>query len=287
MAFIPEADETKSEQSVDNGDHDLRPEDFDEFVNIDAESDEEETETMEDLSPEEIRRMANHHFSIAEVDTALSLYSMAIEKLASAIEQQGGESKASQSEEIDQDLVDQLVVHLCNRSACHFKMEDYEEACADADRAVQLSQRRSLKAAFRFVRAEMALKHFESSIAFLEAFLAPYPNESDNVQKEVFTGEASQAVQIIELRKLLAQARKKQSAVEVDSPITSVKTSTGKPSIKDFELSAQLGAGNFSSIVVCRHKATNEQFALKIIEKKQAETLAKRYATVSSSPRKL
>ena len=39
---------------------------------------------------------------------------------------------------------------------------------------------------------------------------------------------------------------------------------------------APLGEGNFSTVVVCRHKVTGERFALKIIEKEECKKLAKR-----------
>uniref|UniRef100_A0A6U2NU09 non-specific serine/threonine protein kinase n=1 Tax=Leptocylindrus danicus TaxID=163516 RepID=A0A6U2NU09_9STRA len=46
--------------------------------------------------------------------------------------------------------------------------------------------------------------------------------------------------------------------------------------VKDFEMCQELGTGNFSQVVVARHKITKVQYALKIIEKKKAEQLAKR-----------
>lgn len=36
-----------------------------------------------------------------------------------------------------------------------------------------------------------------------------------------------------------------------------------------------MGEGNFSRVVSCHHTVTGEKFALKIIEKKKAESLAK------------
>lgn len=47
-------------------------------------------------------------------------------------------------------------------------------------------------------------------------------------------------------------------------------------SIREFTKGKSLGVGNFSEIVVVSHKVTNETFALKILEKKQAIDLAKR-----------
>ena len=48
------------------------------------------------------------------------------------------------------------------------------------------------------------------------------------------------------------------------------------PSIKELEIHKLLGEGNFSSIYSCQHKETKRVFALKVIEKKKVESLAKR-----------
>ena len=65
--------------------------------------------------------MGNHHFSNGDYDTALSLYTSAIEL--------ADETKNK----------DALVVNLCNRSACLYLMERYEDAQDDASQAVEMS----------------------------------------------------------------------------------------------------------------------------------------------------
>jgi serine/threonine protein kinase len=57
---------------------------------------------------------------------------------------------------------------------------------------------------------------------------------------------------------------------------TSIKFVKRPISIKEFQLSKSLGHGNFSEIIMVSHKVTNEMFALKKIEKKQAAELYKR-----------
>ncbi|KAF0718849.1 Aste57867_1447 [Aphanomyces stellatus] len=49
--------------------------------------------------------------------------------------------------------------------------------------------------------------------------------------------------------------------------MSSVKESTTKPSASDFTLERELGQGNFSKVYLARHKATQETFAVKLIEK--------------------
>ena len=74
------------------------------------------------LSLDDLRQMGNHHFSNGNYDTALSLYTAAVEKA----DEQGNREA--------------LVLNLCNRSACWFKMERYEEAQDDSSQAVDVSQ---------------------------------------------------------------------------------------------------------------------------------------------------
>ena len=64
---------------------------------------------------------------------------------------------------------------------------------------------------------------------------------------------------------------------EPQSPLERTIKGVNRPiSIREFLKGKSLGVGNFSEIVVVSHKVTNEQFALKILEKKQAADLAKR-----------
>ncbi|TMW68764.1 hypothetical protein Poli38472_006232 [Pythium oligandrum] len=59
-----------------------------------------------------------------------------------------------------------------------------------------------------------------------------------------------------------------------------VKETTEKPNIKDFKLGCQLGEGNFSRIMLATHNATNEVFALKVIEKQRIKRLRVRHGNI-------
>lgn len=77
------------------------------------------------------------------------------------------------------------------------------------------------------------------------------------------------------LQELLQQAQAKVEAPE--APLERTIKGVNRPiSIREFVKGKSLGVGNFSEIIVVTHKVTNEQFALKILEKKQAVDLAKR-----------
>jgi serine/threonine protein kinase len=62
--------------------------------------------------------------------------------------------------------------------------------------------------------------------------------------------------------------------------IKSVKTDGRRPQVKEFDFYKELGTGNFSRIVAARHKTTNETFAIKVIEKKQVESLKRRHPNI-------
>ncbi|KAE9333758.1 hypothetical protein PF008_g14299 [Phytophthora fragariae] len=60
----------------------------------------------------------------------------------------------------------------------------------------------------------------------------------------------------------------------------SPKDATEKPSIDEFAQGKPLGEGNFSRIVEAKHKATGEQFALKVIEKQRIKRLRLRHQNI-------
>ena len=83
-------------------------------------------------SSHELRQMANSYFAQKDYDSALPLYSMALDTLY--VETEGEISGQGYQ------AVDTMVTFLCNRSACLFRMEAYEDAKADALQAVQISK---------------------------------------------------------------------------------------------------------------------------------------------------
>jgi len=245
--------------SIDSGDHSNKQKD--------------DTTTLPD--PNELRLAANGRFAANALDEALPLYSLAIQ--------------VSQKRN---DPATDLVVHLCNRSACLYKMEMYEEACSDATEAAALSKYQNSKAFFRLARAQCALKDYSSALQTID-MATTFCNEQLKQQQTTTTANDDDTnqqliLQVKEFDKLKAitlRYQKQQSNNTELSPqdIKSIKTEPRTPSIKEFtrqtkhsEAYNPLGEGNFSTVVVCTHKITNEKFALKIIEKEECKKLAKR-----------
>ena len=147
---------------------------------------------------------------------------------------------------------------------------------------------KNAKASFRLARAQIALKEFSNAISSLDRALrnlapSPAPDITNHNKGGNDHAESNNIdFQRKELIKLLFEARKKlllkEKCPNADdlAQVQSIKTEPRQPSIREFEQERELGVGNFSRVVICRHKITNEKFALKIIEKKKADQLAKR-----------
>jgi tetratricopeptide (TPR) repeat protein len=74
----------------------------------------------------DLRIAANSRFASNELEEALPLYSLAVEVARKQLEQ--GEVGRGE-----------VVIHLCNRSACFYRMEMFDEAKEDAREAVELT----------------------------------------------------------------------------------------------------------------------------------------------------
>ena len=231
----------------------------------------EEFQTLPD--PMELRLAANSRFAANALDEALPLYSLAVDiARKEADNNNNGESTSS----------DELVIHLCNRSACLYRMEMYEEAKDDASEAVKLSSGKNSKASFRLARALIALNEFTAAIEIIQNAVV---NLDETNQVEVADERVQQ--QRHEFEKLLVSAKRKQSTTPNNdtqpNDIKSIKVEPRTPSIREFTKNSKtsdtyspLGEGNFSTVVICTHKVTGETFALKIIEKEACDKLAKR-----------
>ena len=271
------------------------------------------------LDPNELRLAANGRFAANALDEALPLYSLAVEVARKRMEQQQQEQQESGDNNDNGDNIQDpdLVIHLCNRSACHYKMEMYEDARSDAAEAVSLSDGQNSKAYFRLARAQLAMKDYNSAldtiakaIAYCEEQLEwqeqlkamannDYDDDNNDIDEKSSSSSSSNdndekssnplILQKLEFEKLrtLTLRKQKQSAANPDeqSPqdIKSIKLEPRTPSIREFARSTKssdnyspLGEGNFSTVVVCQHKLTEEKFALKIIEKEKCKKLAKR-----------
>jgi tetratricopeptide (TPR) repeat protein len=141
-----------------NTNHFLRPSFF--FHNgtmmsssTDASSPEDQqAQEQQQLSLDELRRIGNSNFSDGEFDTALHFYNLAVAE---------AEAATTTTDEL-------LPLHLCNRSACLYQMERYEEALEDAKQAVDIGNNRQhssssssyIKAYFRLGKTQLALKAY-------------------------------------------------------------------------------------------------------------------------------
>jgi tetratricopeptide (TPR) repeat protein len=173
----------------------------------------------------------------------------------------------------------------------------------------------NLKAIFRLAKAQMALKEYTTAITTLENALEGNKSnendkdndsngkdndkdndndENDNDDNEKSSNKQQGREEIQKLLEIaLAYQLKTKNNLSNANTLAKLKTlknqpiqyhhhnDTGipkdyKPSIREFKILADLGEGNYSSVVAVRHIVTKETFALKIIEKKKCEDLAKR-----------
>jgi serine/threonine protein kinase len=195
---------------------------------------------------DDLRQKGNHEFQQGRLDHAVGFYTAAIDA-ASAADDASSYKNA-------------LIVNLCNRSACYYQMEEYDNAKADAELAWKTSDEKNIKSAYRLAKTLISLKDFPKAIEVTQQ-----AQKSDGLNEK-----ESQS-----LRQLLIEAKTKQA--EPEGPVeTSIKCVSRPVSIREFIRGKSLGVGNFSEIIVVQHKVTNEDFALKILEKKAAADLAKR-----------
>ncbi|KAL7521415.1 hypothetical protein ACHAWX_006089 [Stephanocyclus meneghinianus] len=229
----------------------------------------------------DLRLAANSRFASNDLEEALPLYSLAVEVARKQLEQ--GEIGR-----------EEVVIHLCNRSACFYRMAMFEEAKEDAREAVELTGGKSAKASFRLARALMALADYSTAIETIHAATSQLPRETNQQQQQQqrpeFDAKSDDPInqQKHEFEKLLATAIRKQRELTANSPpspqdIKSIKLEPRTPSIREFsrptktsDTYSPLGEGNFSTVVICQHNITHEKFALKIIEKEACNKLAKR-----------
>ena len=205
------------------------------------------TDEMDEMDVDDLRQRGNHEFQQGHLENAIAFYSAAIQH-----------SKPGSSSSI---------VNLCNRSACYFQMEDYEQALKDAAGAWKSSHHSNVKAAYRLTKTLLALNQYEATIEILQTALT-IPELSET--------------EVTSLQDLFQQAMQLQhkEATTPTCPIELTIRGVQRPmSIREFIKEPDqrpLGVGNFSEVIVVTHKVTKEVFALKVLEKKQAADLAKR-----------
>mmetsp|Transcript_24210 Transcript_24210/g.50199 ORF Transcript_24210/g.50199 Transcript_24210/m.50199 type:complete len:967 (-) Transcript_24210:106-3006(-) len=259
--------------------------------------------------PNELRLAANARFAANAFEEALAMYGMAVEVARKRLEEREKEGDSRGDGGDVAEVVD-LGVHLCNRSACLFRMEMYLEAKQDAEEALAVSHGTNAKAFFRLAKAHIALGDYSSAVDTLQQAIdyldtRLQPDEStancDDEGDDANNHGNTIAIQKQEFQKLLsiATARKHKQSKNNDSraanarpidpsnptppDVRSIRLEPRTPSIREFTRPTKssdtyrpLGEGNFSTVVVCQHKTTDETFALKVIEKETCKKLAKR-----------
>jgi len=224
------------------------------------------------MSSDEYRKLGNQHFSTGDYEVALALYTQAI------------------AEETQDDA---QVLHHCNRSACYLAMEQAEDAASDARVAMQFLRK------FMSVSSQDTVKlcQYYAKVSFrLAKALLMQADEADYEQEQRLLKETKSVLKDAlkfmsqytasaedELCKTyrshlmkLGRTVEEQVGIVNDGGNGQKKSKKDKVGIRDFELQTELGTGNFSRVVVAQHKQTKKKYALKIIEKKKAESLAKR-----------
>jgi len=244
--------------STDSKDH--QNEEWTEYYDVDQDDDEDDGKTH---SAEDFRQLANHAYSNKDFDYALSLYSMAIDQLL--IEQQ------NELHENESEGLERMIIYLCNRAACCYRMDMYDDARNDALEAFRLSYETNSKAAFRLAKSLIALKDYNAAIDTLQKAI---PHCALDVERE----ELGKVLQSAYANKLASKNIKNAASL---SKITSILDEEYKirgepPTVREFEILKDLGEGNYSQVVAVKHVVTGERFALKIIEKKKVENLGKR-----------
>lgn len=264
------------------------------------------------LDPNDLRLAANGRFANNAFDEALSLYSLAVEIARTRLDEHAQEERdtnsATNNNHVpttdDQPRASDLVIHLCNRSACLHKIEMYDEACADAAEAVRLCSssggeggnsmvNQLLKSLYRLARAQIATKDYSSALNTIDTATSRCEHllqgdggvdtESSEEQLQVQLKEFTKLRSIAYKERKLANTNPDPSLPPQNNSIQSIKLESRAPSIREFTRPSKssdnyrpLGEGNFSTVVICTHKSTNETFALKIIEKEECKKLAKR-----------
>lgn len=229
------------------------------------------------MATDDLRQRGNHEFSQGNYDSAKTLYTTALEKAAA----------------------EDAVILYCNRSACCYQMEEFEQSLSDAEEAWRLSAHTSTKAAYRLAKSALALRQYEKCKSTVEAALrilqdrelviavpaAPaMPDRRQETKQVLETPEhpnsanveniSQQRSSFQDLLKTAVQSESDNTMQETAE--TSIAQVTRPISIREFETLKELGYGNFSEIYKVRHKTTQEVFALKKIPKKTAADLFKR-----------
>lgn len=246
-------------------------------------------------NPEDLRQMGNHQFAQGNFEVASALYTRALELIGQEYCVEAAEPASGNKAEDMPPPPTSLLLNLCNRSACYYQMEMYEEAKKDAEMAWNyVPQLNNIKAAYRLAKTLIALEKFEEGKEVIMQVFTVLDEVDAEAKKKAEREKMERLEQEDHLRgndeknkddkeeeseddisdthrkafnELLKTLEKKQKNQGKEPP---------KVSIRDFEMAEELGFGNFSEIYRVTHKQTKREFALKRINKKKASDLASR-----------
>jgi len=166
-----------------------------------------------------------------------------------------------------------LDVHLSNRSLVYSVMGEYAEAIQDARECLRISSGSNAKGYMRLVKGCAGCHLYAEALETLEEGIEM---RKDGDKERV---ELEKLKDSLKTRKKAYDKKVLSGAME-PFKIKSIKTDGRRPQVKEFDFYKELGTGNFSRIVAARHKTTNETFAIKVIEKKQVESLKRRHPNI-------
>ena len=194
-------------------------------------------------SPQELRQLANAHFQNHDFDSALPLYTMALEALV--------QEQMIRGYTNNEDLMESRNLHvifLCNRAACLFRMELWDEAKTDALQAVQVSEGKSAKASFRLAKTYLALEEYAQAVQVIEEALETLASSSLESERREFK-------KLLEKARVMHLNQQKVPNAETLATVHSIKEEPRTPSIREFDVFRELGEGNFSRVVAVRHSS--------------------------------
>lgn len=248
---------------------------------------EELTGEVDHNNSDDLRQLGNHQFAQTNFDVAATFYTQALELVGKEYVE-ASEAGEKESKELPPPPTS-LLLNLCNRSACYFQMEMYEEAKKDAQMAWNyIPQLSNIKAAYRLAKTCIALEQYdEAKEGILRVFQVLEEVEVEAAKKAIDEAIEKQKGEPADPRGLYIQPEvdeklkaHQRAFEELLKTLEKKRKDQGndapKVSIRDFTLDKELGFGNFSEVYVVTHKKTGKEFALKRINKKKIADLGKK-----------
>eukprot|EP01084_Bolivina_argentea_P215948 366747_1 len=196
---------------------------------------------------EKLKEQGNSAFQVGDLDAASRIYTAAIEMV----------SELPETEEC-------CLAHVLysNRSAVWAAQDLWEKSEADAEQAVKLEPN-FIKAYARLAYSQLMLNKVENVA------------ETARIGEEMAAAGMQQSGQIIptgltELRRYAKQAEDMSKGIYSNEFM----------STRYYNSLSELGTGNFSTVLLVKHKNSNFFFALKVIDKEEAKRISRRHPNV-------